>query len=478
MKKSAPIFSMSKKYIELFGCFLDAIRQNKYNDMIVARFQKKVIEYGELLENTYGLNNSLIISHLEQLCEYIYMLSDCKYIEDGNNYIYDKVASSIASIMESLTRTIDKEKIYSIKPGYEKKYIDIIIAVAERGGPENIIKMMIESLESEELHFRVVQMVWEGFRWLDDSVEYVPLLEGRKGHNIQEFVDSYAELLKNVRKPDLILTAAWPLLCPVAKAVVRHYKLDTPIISWLHAPVERYRDAGYGNWDDLYEADAHFAISDALLYQYRRVFPGVVSLRVYNPVVFPDIRMRDNIINVKKNLTYNLLFIGRIAPEKNLQMVFEVLKIKEKWTLHIIGDGIAKDDMIAASEKMKIEPRIVWHGWQENPWEYINEKLEQKVDALILSSIYEAFPLSVLEALCRGIPVISSRVDGVEELVKYGENGFIFDINDEKLLLDILDKIEEQEYVVDDLQKCIDVTRPYERNTALKDMYIKLRMFL
>ena len=138
--------------------------------------------------------------------------------------------------------------------------IDVLIPVAEKGGVENVIKIMLQELESAKMYFRVIQLVWEGTFWLPENVDFHPLLEGRKGHTLQEFADIYADFLKNNDKPDIILAVGWPYMCCVGRAVAEYYEMETKIVSWLHNPLERYEVRGYGGIEELKQADYHLAI--------------------------------------------------------------------------------------------------------------------------------------------------------------------------------------------------------------------------
>ena len=54
----------------------------------------------------------------------------------------------------------------------------------------------------------------------------------------------------------------------------------------------------------------------------------------------------------------------------------------------------------------------------------------KKVNIFLLTSISEGFPNVLLEAMSYGIPVVSSNVGGISDLIEHGENGLIFESND------------------------------------------------
>jgi glycosyltransferase involved in cell wall biosynthesis len=61
-------------------------------------------------------------------------------------------------------------------------------------------------------------------------------------------------------------------------------------------------------------------------------------------------------------------------------------------------------------------------------------RLLQAADAFLLTSISEGIPLTVIEAMAVGLPVVSTRVGGVPEVVQHGQSGFLADAGDDQTL--------------------------------------------
>lgn len=61
-------------------------------------------------------------------------------------------------------------------------------------------------------------------------------------------------------------------------------------------------------------------------------------------------------------------------------------------------------------------------------------KLLEASSIFVLSSRYEALPLSIIEAMTKGLPIVASDVGGVRELVLYGVNGYLFPSGDFEML--------------------------------------------
>jgi glycosyltransferase involved in cell wall biosynthesis len=138
-----------------------------------------------------------------------------------------------------------------------------------------------------------------------------------------------------------------------------------------------------------------------------------------------------NFIEVDKYLTYNhkistreqaYCYIGRISKEKGIN---QLLKIASSlpYKLYIAGDGPLKDSL----EKKYANENIIFLG-KLNSEEV--DKLLRRVRFSVTPSIwYENNPLSVIESLCMGTPVLSSNIGGLPELIN-DKNGLLFNPND------------------------------------------------
>ncbi|MGN0141597.1 MAG: glycosyltransferase [Roseburia sp.] len=347
--------------------------------------------------------------------------------------------------------------------------LDIVIAVAERGGVENVINMTSVFLKSRGWDVRIIQMVWEGIDWTPQEIPFFPLLLGRDGHNLAEFVEAYDDFLKKQGQPDIILAAAWPYMSYISKKVVCSEGKEIPVVSWLHAPVNRYQEAGFGGYDSLAYADAHMAISDSI---YKAISARVSSkvFRVYNPVDFSRCAVEPIAID---DVGKKLFYIGRISPEKHIEVMLKALSLTSgEWRLYIIGDG--EEDLLHflqdEEKRLGLMNRVQWMGWQENPWIYAKQ-----ADAVVLASEYEGSPLTVTEAMACGKTVIATPVEGVKELIVPGKTGYLFDFGDSGMLAQILDMMSMDVLKPMMPEDCKEAVKSYEKNCALADFELKLK---
>lgn len=115
------------------------------------------------------------------------------------------------------------------------------------------------------------------------------------------------------------------------------------------------------------------------------------------------------------------LFVGRLSKEKGLSLVLDCFEHLPHLKLIVAGDGPEKDKVIASSER---SPNISYIGHQSK--EQVMHQMK-KCTAIIFPSIwFEGLPLSIIEALSVGTPVIGSKLGAMEEMIEDGYNGLHF----------------------------------------------------
>jgi glycosyltransferase involved in cell wall biosynthesis len=142
--------------------------------------------------------------------------------------------------------------------------------------------------------------------------------------------------------------------------------------------------------------------------------------------VIPSSEKRNRASNIKR-----IIFIGRFHYQKNPELLIQ-LADEAELPLLMIGDGDLKDKLIEAAAKSS--QSVEFSGFVSNPWALLRDG-----DVLALTSRFEGKPLVIEEALARGVPVISTKLDGLES--EYGDFPVFF-AHDYRQLLSILRSIE------------------------------------
>jgi glycosyltransferase involved in cell wall biosynthesis len=112
--------------------------------------------------------------------------------------------------------------------------------------------------------------------------------------------------------------------------------------------------------------------------------------------------------------------VGRIAVEKGYDYLVDALPQLPSVTCVIVGAGSHGDALRAHAERLGVSERLVLTGWVADSREYL-----AGFDVFVLPSLTEGFPLTTLEAMQLGVPVVATDVGGVSEQVVDGDTGLL-----------------------------------------------------
>jgi glycosyltransferase involved in cell wall biosynthesis len=170
-----------------------------------------------------------------------------------------------------------------------------------------------------------------------------------------------------------------------------------------------------------------------------------------------DLSRFRNIRKTKSN-KIKLGYIGQIIGHKgieNLLMAVSLLsnKEKQKLSLFLIGSGekLFVEYCKKLTKELKLQDTVIFYGKVANN---IILKMYHNIDALIVPSIWpENSPVTILESLATGTPVLSSDIGGIPELIQDGVNGFLHKHNEPISLTTNIKKIIEQPQIINEMRK-------------------------
>lgn len=129
---------------------------------------------------------------------------------------------------------------------------------------------------------------------------------------------------------------------------------------------------------------------------------------------------------IKRNIEISC--IGTVNERKGQRFIVETLNILNTTgslpEIHftIIGDGAIKNELEILVKKYNIEKYISFIGNSNKVTEYLLQS-----DIFILPSLDEGFPIAILEAMRASLPIVSTKVGGIPEMLENGVNGIFID---------------------------------------------------
>lgn len=132
-----------------------------------------------------------------------------------------------------------------------------------------------------------------------------------------------------------------------------------------------------------------------------------------------------------------ILSIGRLLKYKGFQDVVKILPKLKDTVYIIVGDGEYKDKLKELATKNKVKEKIIFAAEVTEDTKFM---LFDLCDCFVLPSQYEAFGITLLEAMARKKPVVSTKTEGGRFLIENGKNGFLFDFGNKEKLLECINK--------------------------------------
>ena len=184
-----------------------------------------------------------------------------------------------------------------------------------------------------------------------------------------------------------------------------------------------------------------------LSYKIKRVHPAALTPIVRDsiskkyrikkeniPVVYNGVDLSSCVVkqSYEVNNNFTILHIGRFDKEKNhigLINAFELfLSEFPDSNLNLIGGGLLENEIKAFVHEKRLDDHVHFLGMQSNVYPYLN-----KADIFALPSTLEGMPMTLIEAMGTGLPIVATPVGGVPDMLTDGVNAIFAKINDSSI---------------------------------------------
>lgn len=123
-----------------------------------------------------------------------------------------------------------------------------------------------------------------------------------------------------------------------------------------------------------------------------------------------------------------ILGVGRLSPEKGFNRLIDAFeefsKDQKNAGLIIVGEGHQKSELMNRVKGLGVGDKVFIPGYFDSV-----QALQKKSDLLVIPSFTEGLPITLLEAMAVGVPVIVSPVGEMPSVLRYGEAGYILPDN-------------------------------------------------
>lgn len=297
-----------------------------------------------------------------------------------------------------------------------------------RGG----ISMVIKEYENTKL--------WKDFncKWIETYIDK------SNGHKIFYFIKGFFTYILNISRYDIIhIHISWSTTAfrkmfffPLAKL------LNKKIIVHLHSAAEPIINSKFQfPYKFMFKhADLTIFLANGISSELNKHFQIKKSVVLYNPCLNHKTNSPNSVKKEKQ-----ILFAGTITQKKgylDLIQSFSLIAHKyPEWKLIFAGNGEIENAKRLAKD-LHIEEQVIFKGWVNR--EEI-QVLFEKASILCLPSYTEGFPMAVLDAWSYGVPVITTPVGGLPDVLISGINALVFEPGDLNKLAKLL-----EELIIDD----------------------------
>ncbi|AOC93556.1 N-acetylgalactosamine-N,N'-diacetylbacillosaminyl-diphospho-undecaprenol 4-alpha-N-acetylgalactosaminyltransferase [Flavobacterium anhuiense] len=188
----------------------------------------------------------------------------------------------------------------------------------------------------------------------------------------------------------------------------------------------------------LYEnVQALVCVSKAIEEKINKLYELKNTITIYNPFSIEEEELKKEVLETKKVI----LYFGRFEEKvKNFTLMLEAFsqsKLYEKgYQLHLMGSGDDADFIQQKIKTFNLNGYVKILPFKENPFEEVRE-----AKFTILTSYYEGFPLSVIESLALGTPVVAVDCNsGPREIIQNEFNGLLVEDHNTKDLAEAMNR--------------------------------------
>ncbi len=121
-----------------------------------------------------------------------------------------------------------------------------------------------------------------------------------------------------------------------------------------------------------------------------------------------------------------ILFLGRVASEKSIDIIMDVMpsifKEHPEYKFLIVGDGPSKKDLEEQAKKLNIQSNVIFTG--KVPWNEV-PKYYNLGDVFVNASLTETQGLTFIEAMAAGVPIVAKYAPNLSEFIHTNKNGIL-----------------------------------------------------
>jgi len=312
------------------------------------------------------------------------------------------------------------------------------------GGAENVLLELVKNMDMQKFNVNII-CLREGGRMSEEL--------SRLGVKVTDnFITGRFDIRTVWKLPSLLRSTNTHVLCMLnhddamfwGKMCSRFARVPVSLL-WVHSNLI----PGTKLWVRLVNRLTMNLVSNIITISgihRKRILSTYPSLRedkltiIYNGVDtarYDSTAQEDNITDLPDLSGFSTIIgtVARLSPEKDLDVLMKAAKLvlekKENALFVIVGDGPERGRYEQTARTLGVEDNVRFLGMRRDI-----PRILKMFDIAVLSSKDEVFPMFLLEAMASALPVVSTRVGSMEEVIEDGTTGFLVESGDYKGLAD------------------------------------------
>tara|TARA_Y100000589_G_scaffold229556_1_gene216933 strand:- start:150 stop:1241 length:1092 start_codon:yes stop_codon:yes gene_type:complete len=306
------------------------------------------------------------------------------------------------------------------------------------GGPSHIF--LLKELLKDEFDFYLA---------MPFSISKSQIIDNKKYLNISERKISLIDIFRLIifsRKNSIDIIHAHGKGAGLIARIIKLF-LKKPLIYTFHgihihclSRLNKYLYRGYENLTGWLDDEKVFvSLSEKIETEFFKICIGKNNSIINNSTrKMTKIKINKERNNLKigiKNNKKNIISICRLVDQKNIFEIFKIAKNLQIYNFIILGEGYLLDKAKIYLRDNNIK-NVYLFGNTIEIFKYLYES-----DLFLSTSLYEGHPISILEAMSIGLPIVASKVVGNVDTIKSGYSGFLYRLGDIKQASYFIEKI-------------------------------------
>lgn len=308
--------------------------------------------------------------------------------------------------------------------------ITFLLASLGSGGAERVVSLLANKLVERGHQVEIICLKFNDVYYQTDLRVKVTLAMQQTKNRLTEVL--WLRKYIKQQKPDVVIPFTEGVYCFTILSllgtgipIIASERLDPSAMSPIRKVLKRLL-LPYADW---------LVVQTQSIKEY---FPESIQKKtsiIYNPVNEEVFSLpQPSLTGRGEDRLNRIISVGRLYPQKNQAMMIRAFaKVAAEfpdWQLVIYGEGPLRESLELIVDSLELQDRVLLPGRTE---QVVEELRKSKI--FCMSSDYEGMSNAMIEAICVGLPIISTKVSGTDELIQDGENGVLVGIGQEDELV-------------------------------------------